>query len=157
MLRWSKPSCHHCPARAAFIAERSTDRKWSLSSPLSVAQTHERHGPSRTKAWLTSAQKRMNKLAIFLHKNKRYWFKTLEVLKQQTLKKDSQRVCVTSLTDRLLSATEARNVCALRRVGVKGVCCTVCRVNTKASLNRKRPASDTCSKVLKHRVSSKRL
>ncbi len=47
---------HWCPVRAEFMAERSTERNCSLSSPLSVAQTQERQGPSRTKAWLTSAE-----------------------------------------------------------------------------------------------------
>lgn len=56
----ASPRCRHwSPVRAEVIAERSTDRKWSLSSPLSVAQTQERQGPSRTKAWLTSTEKEL--------------------------------------------------------------------------------------------------
>lgn len=59
--------------------------------------------------------------------------------------KNSQRECVISLTARLERATEARKVCVLRWANVKGVWCTFRRVNTKASLNRNRPTSDTCS------------
>lgn len=51
---------HWCPVRAEVMAERSTHRKCVPSSPLSVAQTQERQGPSRTKAWLTSTEEDIN-------------------------------------------------------------------------------------------------
>lgn len=56
-----------------------------------------------------------------------------------------QRVCVISLAERLVRATDARKVCVQWWVDVKGVWCTFRRVSTKASLNRKRPRSHTCS------------
>lgn len=135
--------CHWWPLREELTVKRSTDRKFSLSSPLAVAQTQERVGPSRTNAWLTSAAR---------HKNQQGGFQRSSVICDgvRLFKncQNAQRVCVISLTLRLLRATEARKVCVLRWDTVNGVWCTFLRVNTKASLNRKSPTSATCSKVL---------
>lgn len=119
------------------MAAQSADRKCSLSSAPGTAHTQERRAPSRTKAWLTSADTHDITLSF-----------SLDLCACVRVCVDSQRVCVSSLADRQVRATEARKVCVSRRARLKGLCCTLRRVRTRALLNRKRPRSHASSKTL---------
>lgn len=77
-----------------------------------MAQTQERQGPSRTKEWQTSTQRVSNEHLMTFNEK-------CENIKLFHI--DVQRVCVISLTVRLVRATDARKVCVHRLVTVKGM------------------------------------